>query len=93
MPYHSSTQNRALAASDNSLEQRLLHVATELDFSVIRIAACTGATRQTVYQWFRGRSVSAAYLPQVEKLLRILETAKTAEKAWSIACKKFNLTA
>jgi len=60
---------------------------------VLRIAAATGATRQTVYQWFRGRSVSAAYLPRVQKLLAILESAKNADRAWSTACKKFNLIA
>jgi len=92
MAYHPTTQQRAKDAKAKTLDERLLQAATRLEFSVIRIAACTGATRQTVYQWYKGRNVSAAYAQRVEQLLRILETAKNADRAWSTACKKFSLT-
>ena len=67
--------------------------AVRLDFSVIRIAKATGATRQTVYNWFLGRPVAPYYVSRVTKLLAILSSADTAEHAWRDTCLKFDLKA
>lgn len=65
--------------------------AVHHDFSVIRIHRATGATRQTIYNWFRGEEVSPAYRDRVYELVTILQTAPNADAAWGMACKKFNI--
>lgn len=70
---------------------RLGRHAVRLNFSVIRIAKATGATRQTVYNWFFGKPVAPYYVPRVTELLGILSSAETAEHAWREACLKFDL--
>jgi hypothetical protein len=61
------------------------------DFSVIRIHRATGATRQTIYNWFRGDEVSPAYRDKVTELVKILQAADSAETAWGQACKMFKI--
>lgn len=74
-----------------NLGNSLGRLAIDLDFSVLRIAKLTGATRQTVYNWLSGGEVLAPYRPAIERLIEILKSAKTADKAWEKACQEFNL--
>ena len=65
--------------------------AIRIDFSVTRIVKATGATRQTIYNWFAGKPVAPYYADRVRTLLNILVSADTAENAWRKACSKFDL--
>ena len=40
--------------------------------SVVRVAAYTGATRCTVYNWLAGRGISPAYRAKVTRLIEKL---------------------
>jgi len=73
-----------------TLGNQLGRWAVHLDFPVTKIATLTGATRQTVYNWFEGGEVFVAYRPNVTNLLKILQSSGTAEEAWSKACKAFD---
>lgn len=53
----------------------------------------TGATRQTVYNWFKGGTIAPAYRERVQQLIDIMYTSDTAEIAWRKACHAFNLRA
>jgi predicted transcriptional regulator len=70
---------------------RLSRLAIKHNISVIKIAACTGATRATVYNWYAGKGVTHAYQARVKQLTEILKTAPTRDAAWSTACSTFNL--
>lgn len=91
MAYFERTKRAAGKYRGNALGPKLAFLATRTEFSVQRIASCTGATRQTVYGWFRGRSIAPFYRPRVSALLSILETSPNSEAAWSAACQVFNL--
>ncbi len=73
-----------------TLGNQLGRWAVHLDFPVTKIATLTGATRQTVYNWFEGGEVFVAYRASVTNLLKILQSSGTAEEAWSKACKAFD---
>lgn len=90
MPYSTKTIY-AVKEGPRTLGNTLGRLAVDADFSVMRIAQATGATRQTVYNWLGGGEVIGAYKPAVEKLIAILKSAPTAEKAWEQACQEFNL--
>lgn len=90
MPYSTSTIY-AVKKAPRTLGNILGRLAVDLDFSVSRISKATGASRQTVYNWMAGNEVLNPYRPTVEKLINILQTAKTAEDAWRTVCKDFNL--
>jgi hypothetical protein len=47
----------AVKKAPKTLGNQLGRWAIHLDFPVIEIAKYTGATRQTVYNWFIGRSI------------------------------------
>ena len=87
--------NTILAVKDapKTSGNTLGRLAVQLDFSVLRIAKATGATRQTVYNWFTGGEVLGAYKPRVERMIEILRLARSADKAWEQMCKEFNLQA
>jgi len=74
-----------------TLGNQLGRWAVHLDFSAIRIAKATGASRQSVYNWFNGGEVFVAYRPAVEALLKILQSSSTADEAWRKTCKAFGL--
>jgi hypothetical protein len=76
-----------------TLGTQLARWAIHRQFSIIRIAACTGATRQTVYNYFSGGEVTRAYRPAVVELIKILRACETADDAWGLACNTFNLEA
>lgn len=65
--------------------------AIRLNFPVIKIAKATGATRQTVYNWFLGKPIAPYYAERVGRLFEILSSAETAEHAWRETCLKFDL--
>lgn len=67
--------------------------AVVLDFSVSRVSLATGATRQTVYNWFSGGEVTPAYRERVQTLIDIMASSSTAEEAWRKICQHFNLAA
>ena len=78
---YSDTIKQTTKAAPKTLGNQLGRWAIHLDFPVIHIAKFTGATRQTVYNWFSGREVTPAYRMRVQSLLNILQTCHTAEEA------------
>lgn len=64
-----------------TLGNQLGRWAIHLDFPVIEVAKFTGATRQTVYNWFSGTEVTQSYRTRVQSLLNILQNSKTVEEA------------
>ena len=85
---------KAVKASPKTLGSQLGRWAVHLDFSVIRIAQITGASRQTVYNWITGKNtVLGAYRPAVEQLLEILMKSTDTEQAWRDTCQAFNIKA
>ncbi len=83
----------AVKDAPKSLGNTLGRLAVSLDFSVLRLAKATGASRQTCYNWFMGGEVLNPYQPRVERLIEIFRVAKNAETAWVQICKEFNLQA
>ena len=75
MPYFKKTKDglRKRIGANAPLGVRLAKLAVKHDFSVIKIAAYTGASRTTVYSWFAGRGVTNAYKPAVTKLIAELK--------------------
>ena len=47
----------------------LARAARKASLSVVEIAAYTGATRATIYNWLSGAGVSPAYRAKVQKLI------------------------
>ena len=81
----------AVKKAPKTLGNQLGRWAVHLDFPVTKIAALTGASRQTVYNWFEGGEVFIAYRPSVTNLITIFKSSSTADDAWSKACKAFDL--
>lgn len=77
--------------SPKTLGNQLGRWAIHLDFPVTKISRATGATRQTVYNWFNGGEVFVAYRPHVEALLKIMQSSSTMDEAWRKTCKTFDL--
>lgn len=77
--------------SPKTLGNQLGRWAVHLNFPVTKISAATGATRQTVYNWFSGGEVFVAYRPYVEALIKIMQSSSTADEAWRKTCQTFNL--
>jgi hypothetical protein len=74
-----------------TLGNQLGRWAVHLDFPVTKISRATGATRQTVYNWFNGGEVFVAYRPHVEALINLMKTSSTSDEAWRKVCQAFNL--
>lgn len=91
MSYSEKTK-KLVHSSPKTLGNRLGRWAIHRDFPVAKVAQCTGATRQTVYNWFAGGDMLAVYAARAKTLTTILETNETAEQAWRHACKTFNIT-
>jgi len=81
----------AVKKAPKTLGNQLGRWAVHHDFSAIKITKATGASRQSVYNWFNGGEVFVAYRPAVEALLKILQSSGTGEEAWKKTCKAFNL--
>lgn len=80
MPYSDTVKAKTLSAP-KTLGNQVGRWAIHLDFPVIQISQYTGATRQTIYNWFSGTDVTPAYRARVQSLLNILQTSTTAEEA------------
>jgi hypothetical protein len=80
MPYSDKIKSTT-AKAPKTLGNQLGRWAVHLDYPVIHIANFTGATRQSIYNWFGGAEVSPAYRERVKQLLDILQTCNTAEEA------------
>jgi len=90
MPY-STTTIFTISRGPRNLGNTLGRLAVAIDFSVLRIAKATGATRQTVYNWMNGGEVLTPYRPRVEEIINILRASRSAEEAWKESCSKFGL--
>lgn len=78
---YSETIKQSTSLATKTLGNQLGRWAIKLNFPVIQISKYTGATRQTVYNWFNGTEVTPSYRTSVMNLLRILQTSKTIEEA------------
>lgn len=78
---YSDAVRASVAQAPKTMGNQLGRWAIHLDFPVTAIARYTGATRQTVYNWFSGKDVTNAYKERVKSLLNILQTSKTIEEA------------
>jgi len=78
---YSDDIRRTTKSAPKTLGNQLGRWAIHLDFPVIQIAKFTGATRQTVYNWFSGTDVTPAYRMRVQSLLNILQSSQTSEEA------------
>lgn len=88
----SSTLKAAILKAPQTKGNKLGRLAIERDLSVIRISKATGATRQTVYNWFVGGRVAPFYAKDVNTLIEILNDATTPDIAWRNVCKRFSLS-
>jgi len=80
MPY-SEKIRQVTGTAPKTLGNLLGRWAIKIDFPVIKISEFTGATRQSIYNWFGGSEVSPAYRKSVENLLTILQSCNTSEEA------------
>jgi hypothetical protein len=80
MPY-SDAVKQSVASAPKTVGNQLGRWAVHLDFPVMAISRYTGATRQTVYNWFSGKEVTNAYKERVKSMLNILQTSSTIEEA------------
>ena len=78
---YSDTIKQTTKVAPKTLGNQLGRWASSLNFPVIEIAKFTGATRQTVYNWFSGTDVTPAYRNSVQSLLNILQSSRTVEEA------------
>jgi hypothetical protein len=92
MPYSESVREN-VAKAPKTLGNQLGRYAIHLDLPVTFIAQATGATRQTVYNWFNGGEVLLPYRAAVSTLLKILQTSPNVEEARRKICTAFNLPA
>lgn len=88
---YTSEMQAAIAAGPNNLGNMLGRFAVKREVSVLRVAAATGATRQTVYRWFVGGTVSRAYKKRVQRVRDILIESDSADAAWRTMCLEFSL--
>jgi hypothetical protein len=78
---YSEEIKKTTKGAPKTLGNQLGRWAISLNFPVIEVAKFTGATRQTVYNWFGGTEVTPSYRLRVQSLLNILQNSKTAEEA------------
>jgi len=82
---------KKVQAAPEGLGKTLGLEALRINFSVLRIAKATGATRQTIYNWFFDGSVAPYYRSAVSEIVDIMKKATTAEHAWRDICARFHL--
>ena len=91
MPYSEKIKS-IVGQSQPSLGTDLGRWAVLRDISMQRIATITGATRQTVYNWFTGATeVTPAYKEKVVAVIEVLKKTSQTEDAWRTLCNTFNL--
>lgn len=69
MKYYSTTVRQRVRTGGQSPGLQLARLAVKHGYSVAEIATMTGASRQTVYNWYAGHKVSNAYIQHVRKLI------------------------
>jgi len=91
MPYSEKTK-QLIADAPQTLGNELARWAMLRDISVQRIAQVTGATRQTVYNWFTGSTeVTPSYQERVNQIIAVLKSTTQTEDAWRKLCNTFHL--
>ena len=90
MPYHPKIV-AVIKAQPLTLGVRLGRWAVYLDVPAIKLALAIGATRQSVYNWMKGGEVFVAYRPAVTRVIKCMQSSKTAEEAWGKICTEFDL--
>lgn len=92
MPYHPKVVEQ-IKKQPPSLGTKLGRWAVYHDLPAAKLAAAIGATRQSVYNWFKGGEVFVAYRPAVERVIACMQSSTTADEAWRKICTEFNLQA
>lgn len=69
MKYYSTTVRQRVRTGAQSPGLQLARLAIKHSYSVVDIATMSGASRQTVYNWYAGHKVSNAYIQHVRKLI------------------------
>lgn len=94
MPYSDKVIEQIKKQPMSNLGARLGRWAVYHDLPVTKLALATGATRQSVYNWFKGGEVFVAYRPRVQDIIEIMELGKNAnsDKVWREICKAFDLS-
>lgn len=69
MAYSDEIKQAVRGPTGGQLGKMLGKLAVKYEFPVIEISAITGATRPTVYKWFRGGNVATFYKNAVEDLI------------------------
>jgi hypothetical protein len=77
--------------SPRTLGNQLGRWAIYHHISAQQLALVTGATRQTIYNWFTGSAVIPAYREKAETVLRTLINVQNGEDAWRALCQQFNI--
>ena len=91
MPYSEKIKS-AVNHGPRTLGTELGRWAVLRDISMMRISTLTGATRQTVYNWFTGSTeVTPAYKERVAQIIDVLKKTSQTDDAWRILCTTFNL--
>ena len=80
----------AVERAPRGLRKTLARAAIKLGMPIAQVARAVGATRWTVYRWFRGHEVSNAYRQRVTEVALILEKSSTQEEAWKSIQTRFN---
>jgi plasmid maintenance system antidote protein VapI len=82
----------AVAEAPKSSGNQLGRWAIYLDLPVTKIASALGVTRQTVYNWFIGKTeVFVAYQDRVDLMIKIMQNSDNATQAWKRICQAYNL--
>lgn len=82
---------KILSTGPVTLGKTLGRLAVANNIPAALLAQCTGATRMTVYNWFKGGDVFHLYEPGVQQIVDILKNAKTPETARRQLCRKHNI--
>lgn len=90
MPY-SENIRISVSKAQKTLGNQLGRYAVHWDVPVTLLAKATGATRQTVYNWFNGGEILQPYKAAVTSLVNLLKTATSNEDARRKICQAFNL--
>jgi hypothetical protein len=88
---YSQQAKETVKRAPKTLGVQVMRWAIAKEFSVVKVSKATGATRQTIYNWMRGASVSPAYRARIKSLLEILMASPTAAQAWRTACIRFDI--
>jgi AraC-like DNA-binding protein len=91
MPY-SEKLIAQVGSAPVSLGSSLGKWAIRHDLSIKRLSALTGASRQTIYNWFTNTTeVTPAYTERVQRVLQILKKTPVSQDVWRALCSEFNL--